>query len=489
VGISHLVSCPHAHQQNGPAERKHRHIVEVGLSLLAYASMPLKYWDEAFHTAVYLINRLPGKVIQSHTPMERLFGNSGDYSLLRVFGCACWPNLRPYNRHKLDFRSKQCTFLGYSNLHKGYKCLDISTGRMYISHDIVFDETVFLFSSLHSNAGARLRDEINLLPLSLQPLNMHYHEGIELQEPVDVNPANAPNPAAESFVQNSDHNFTSDDESRNNESFGAEISDQSGTGTTGAGNQPCPASGSPAVSIDSDVSSHKCLARESGAGPALDCGRVARGPGAGPADNEVLLHDTMRCDLALTPGGPRSVVPIAELLATHGSVIGSSTHSSADTSQATGSGEAVSSMAVPALQLDRPRTRLQSGVSKPKQYTDGTIRYANFCSTGEPSTNAEAFSDSRWKAAMDEEYNALISNQTWHLVPPTRGQHVIDCKWVYKIKRKADGTIDRYKARLVAKVNNNTELTMKKLLVLLSNLLLSMWFCRLQFHEVGIYDS
>jgi histone deacetylase 1/2 len=48
IGISHHVSCPHAHQQNGSAERKHRHIVEVGLALLANASMPLKYWDEAF---------------------------------------------------------------------------------------------------------------------------------------------------------------------------------------------------------------------------------------------------------------------------------------------------------------------------------------------------------------------------------------------------------------------------------------------------------
>jgi histone deacetylase 1/2 len=44
VGITHHVSCPHAHQQNGSAERKHRHIVEVGLSLLAHASMPLKYF-------------------------------------------------------------------------------------------------------------------------------------------------------------------------------------------------------------------------------------------------------------------------------------------------------------------------------------------------------------------------------------------------------------------------------------------------------------
>jgi hypothetical protein len=35
--------------------------------------------------------------------------------------------------------------LGYSNMHKGFKCLDISTGRIYISRDVVFDEHVFPF--------------------------------------------------------------------------------------------------------------------------------------------------------------------------------------------------------------------------------------------------------------------------------------------------------------------------------------------------------
>jgi hypothetical protein len=75
--------------------------------------------------------------------------------------------LRPYNTHKLAFRSKQCTFLGYSTHQKGYKCLDISTGCVSISRDAVFDETVFPFSMLHPNAGARLRSEILLLPPSL----------------------------------------------------------------------------------------------------------------------------------------------------------------------------------------------------------------------------------------------------------------------------------------------------------------------------------
>jgi hypothetical protein len=46
-----------------------------------------------------------------------------------------------------------------------------------------------------------------------KPINLHYHEGHELREPVDVNPANAANPAAESFLQDSDQNYTSDNDS------------------------------------------------------------------------------------------------------------------------------------------------------------------------------------------------------------------------------------------------------------------------------------
>ena len=52
---------------------------------------------------------------------------------------------------------------------------------------------------------------------------------------------------------------------------------------------------------------------------------------------------------------------------------------------------------------------------------------------------------------MDLEYSALMKNKTCHLVPPRKGINIIDSKWVYKIKRKADGSLDRYKARLVAK--------------------------------------
>jgi hypothetical protein len=164
IDISHHVSCPYAHQQNGYAERKHHHIVEVGLSLLAHAHVPLKYWDEAFLAATYLINRLPTKVLQFSSPLEVLFKEKPNYTALRTIGCSCWTNLRPFNTHKFQFRSKRCVFLGYSNLHKGFKCLDVAEGRIYISRNVVFDEIVYPFSKLNPNAGARLRYEILLLP-------------------------------------------------------------------------------------------------------------------------------------------------------------------------------------------------------------------------------------------------------------------------------------------------------------------------------------
>lgn len=124
--------------------------METGLSLLAHASMPVHYWDEAFLTACFLINRMPSKVIDNLSPVQCLFGDLPDYSILRDFGCACWPNLRPYNARKLEFRSTQCVFLGYSGQHKGYKCLHRATGRVYISREVDFDESVFPFASAKS---------------------------------------------------------------------------------------------------------------------------------------------------------------------------------------------------------------------------------------------------------------------------------------------------------------------------------------------------
>lgn len=74
----------------------------MGLTLLAHSSMPLKFWDEAFLTAMFLINHLPSNVINHETPIGHLHGQELDYTFLRTFGCAVWPNLYPYNTCKLQ---------------------------------------------------------------------------------------------------------------------------------------------------------------------------------------------------------------------------------------------------------------------------------------------------------------------------------------------------------------------------------------------------
>ena len=69
----------------------------------------------------------------------------------------------------------------------------------------------------------------------------------------------------------------------------------------------------------------------------------------------------------------------------------------------------------------------------------------------EPETFEEASQSSEWMTAMKEEIDALQQNQTWNLVPKPIDVKPISCKWVYKIKRRPDGSIERYKARLVAR--------------------------------------
>uniref|UniRef100_A0A803Q711 Polyprotein n=1 Tax=Cannabis sativa TaxID=3483 RepID=A0A803Q711_CANSA len=114
--------------------------------------MPLSFWDEAVRTACYVINRLPTQVINNNTPLNKLFHKQPDYSILKVFGCACYPNTRPYNKNKLEFRSEKCTFIGYSLKHKGYKCL-ANSGRIYISRDVIFDEFTFPFFTQSTNTS------------------------------------------------------------------------------------------------------------------------------------------------------------------------------------------------------------------------------------------------------------------------------------------------------------------------------------------------
>ncbi|CAM8932740.1 unnamed protein product [Rhodiola kirilowii] len=69
----------------------------------------------------------------------------------------------------------------------------------------------------------------------------------------------------------------------------------------------------------------------------------------------------------------------------------------------------------------------------------------------EPTSFNKAVKDPKWMDAMNKEISALELNQTWAITDLPPGKTIVDCKWIYKIKFHADGIIERYKARLVAR--------------------------------------
>jgi hypothetical protein len=71
--------------------------------------------------------------------------------------------------------------------------------------------------------------------------------------------------------------------------------------------------------------------------------------------------------------------------------------------------------------------------------------------SSDPQSYGEAVGNPFWESAMQEEYNSLLENQTWDLVPLPSGRKIVRCRWVYRTKSAADGKISRYKDRLVAK--------------------------------------
>ncbi|XP_019157305.1 PREDICTED: uncharacterized protein LOC109153872 [Ipomoea nil] len=69
----------------------------------------------------------------------------------------------------------------------------------------------------------------------------------------------------------------------------------------------------------------------------------------------------------------------------------------------------------------------------------------------DPTCYSQAVGHAHWREAMDQEFNALLHNNTWRLVPSQPHMNIIGCKWVFRTKRSTTGSIEHYKARLVAK--------------------------------------
>ena len=91
-------------------------------------------------------------------------------------------------------------------------------------------------------------------------------------------------------------------------------------------------------------------------------------------------------------------------------------------------------------------TRSKAGIFKPKIYLSALLAQKS-----EPTSVSQALSDPMWYKAMQEKYLALKTNHTWDLVLHATPVKIVGSKWVFRIKYNSDGSVSRYKVRLVAK--------------------------------------
>lgn len=98
-------------------------------------------------------------------------------------------------------------------------------------------------------------------------------------------------------------------------------------------------------------------------------------------------------------------------------------------------------------------TRSHVGTTRPN------AKYTGHVSTVSPSPRSyeDAFNDPNWRNAIYDEYNALVKNKTWKRVPRPKGVNVVSCMLLFRHKYLADGTLSRYKARLVANGSKQIE--------------------------------
>ncbi|RVX08628.1 Retrovirus-related Pol polyprotein from transposon TNT 1-94 [Vitis vinifera] len=170
-GIIHQTTCSNTPQQNGVAERKNRHLLEVVRASLIEAKISISYWGEAITSATYLINQVPSSPINFQTSLQALTNAIVAPTVPnlppRIFGCMAFVHLHKRQRTKLTSHALQCVFVGYALHKKGYRCYHPPTRRMFITMDVVFHEDSMYFSSKSELQGEYHKE--------IQTLDYDYH--------------------------------------------------------------------------------------------------------------------------------------------------------------------------------------------------------------------------------------------------------------------------------------------------------------------------
>jgi len=143
-GIRILQSVPHAHQQNGRAERIIRTLTEKAESIRLQACLPQSWWEFTLDHATHVYNRTPICRLNWQTPIQLLYGECPTVDNLRVFGCAAYVFIpAEVRQNKLAPKSKLMTYLGTHPGGKGWIFMRGPNNVVFAAAQATFDESMF----------------------------------------------------------------------------------------------------------------------------------------------------------------------------------------------------------------------------------------------------------------------------------------------------------------------------------------------------------
>lgn len=441
-GITHQFTTPYSSNQNGVVERLNLTIFDGVRTLLVDSNLPATLWDEAAMSMAYTRNRSPASANQNSTPYELFHGIKPDVSHFQVFGSTCFAITTPYQRRntksfKLADRSVKCTFVGYSNDSKSYRLLT-SGNQILLSR---YEDAIFTSAATTNTTGnisdrsqAPCKSSQTFTKLTETNPNSNLSNNIDddgeatigLRTNIKQNISDRSQAPSISLAnsdrtpQATESDLTAEDKSDhsssdNNFHTAENYSIESDTDLSAESDSP----------IVAPVAEHEISSRLL---PTNQTGIYKH-----RTKGKVLLQPT-------TEGAPKAIdAPPHSTKRYHPPI----DYSQSFATTAIGSSEDY-------YMLNTTDCLNHSGIEWFK-LPPAFARSA----TGDPLPTTydsiESLSDKEeWFKATDAEIASLIEHQCWELVPLPLGRKALKNKWVFRIKRDADGNITRYKARLCA---------------------------------------